>query len=274
MSELLRREADAGVKLHFEPLAGIGLGPLAVDALVLFIGPGILEFVQLEALVLQAFDIRPDALSVAGLPVLKGVPDHVMHKRNSFFWGALQQIDTVVDLLLDAVAAFQAVLEANQVAIWILTFDGAQRWRDLFLLPSGDRVACCFNPAVLGWLQEPVALAAPGARRIIGSVDRRAFFGRPLPLVLRPHPAGLLGRPIPLLRRGLLPGRGPLRRNRLLRGNRHTQVGVILLPMTRLDLDTTGPARPAAATTLIVPMICAPIGRQFGVIGLVNSHRV
>src|ERR1700721_2381602 len=45
--KLFSLEADARVKLHFEPLAGIRLDPLAVNALILVIGPGILEFVQL-----------------------------------------------------------------------------------------------------------------------------------------------------------------------------------------------------------------------------------
>jgi hypothetical protein len=45
------------VKLHLESLAGIRLDPLAVDAFVLLTGPGILELVQLKALVLQARDI-------------------------------------------------------------------------------------------------------------------------------------------------------------------------------------------------------------------------
>jgi hypothetical protein len=38
----------------------------------------------------------------------------------------LQQLDTVVDLLFDAVVAFQAVLEADQVPVWVLTFYGPQ----------------------------------------------------------------------------------------------------------------------------------------------------
>jgi hypothetical protein len=109
--------------------------------------------------------------------------------------------------------------------------------------------------------------------RVSGPLDRRAFLGGPLPLVLRPHPAGLLCHLTPLLCRGLLLGRGPLRRHRLLRGNRHAQVGVILLPMACLDLDATGPACAAATTALAVPMICGPIRRDIGVIGTVNSHR-
>jgi hypothetical protein len=55
------------VKLHLEPLAGIRIGPLAVDALVLVIGPGILELVQLKALILETRDIGKNALGVASV---------------------------------------------------------------------------------------------------------------------------------------------------------------------------------------------------------------
>jgi hypothetical protein len=133
--------------------------------------------------------------------------------RNSFFWGALQELNTVVDFFFDAVAAFQAVFQASQVPVWILTFYRAQCWRDLFPLALYDTVTVSFDSAVDGAVQVSVAFSAPGSRRISGPVDRRAFLGRPSPLVLGPHPAGLLFRPIPLLRRGLLPGRGLLRRN-------------------------------------------------------------
>jgi hypothetical protein len=63
-----------------------------------------------------------------------------------------------------------------------------------------------------------------------------------------------------------------LRRNGLLRGNRHAQVGVILLPVAYLGLDATGPGRPAAATALVIPMICVPVRWHVGFIGPVNSH--
>ena len=65
--------ADAGVKLHFEPLVGTRFDPLTVYSLVLVIRPGIPEFVQLEALLFQASYVRPYTLSVASLTVLKGV---------------------------------------------------------------------------------------------------------------------------------------------------------------------------------------------------------
>src|SRR6516164_7833046 len=53
VGELLGLEADAGVELHFEPLTGILLDPLAVDALVLLLGPRVPELMQLKALVFQ-----------------------------------------------------------------------------------------------------------------------------------------------------------------------------------------------------------------------------
>ena len=89
MRELLRLEADTGVELHFEPLTAFRLDPLAVDALVLLFGPGILKFLQLKALVFQTFDVRPDTLSVVSLSVLKGIPDRIRNMRNSLLWRAV-----------------------------------------------------------------------------------------------------------------------------------------------------------------------------------------
>src|SRR6266567_2742791 len=191
MCELLGLEADARVKLHLEPLAGTRLDPLAVDALVLLTGPGIFEFVQLKALILQTLDIRLDALRITGLSVLKGIPDRVRHKRNSLLRREVRLLHHSVDLLFDAVAAFQAVLEADQVPVWVLTFRRAQRRRDPFLLPVDDPVARCFKPAVDGAVQDPVAIPVPGTRRVIGPVGRRAFLRRPPALVLPPHPPRL-----------------------------------------------------------------------------------
>src|SRR6202021_1861534 len=107
---------------------------------------------------LQAFDIRLDAQSVASLPVLKGVTDRVRHKRNSLFRGAVRLLDGSVDLLFYTIATFQAVLKADQVPVWILTFRSAQRWRDPFLLTVDDTVAYHLNSAVDGIVQESVAV--------------------------------------------------------------------------------------------------------------------
>jgi len=127
VGELLGLETDTSMKLHFEPLAGIWLDPLAVDALVFLTGPGILELVQLEAFTLQAFQIRPDTLSVASLALLKGVTDRVRHSRHGFFRGVGELLHLVADLFFDAVTVFEAVLEADEVAVRILAFDGAHR---------------------------------------------------------------------------------------------------------------------------------------------------
>ena len=79
MRELLRLKADACMELHFEPLAGIRLDPLAVDALILVFRPGVLEFMQFKALAFQAFDVSSDTLSVVRLAILKGVTDRVRY---------------------------------------------------------------------------------------------------------------------------------------------------------------------------------------------------
>src|ERR1035437_3035607 len=207
-----------------------------------------------------------------GLPVLEGIPNRISHKRNSLLRGSVKVLDSPFDLLFEAVLAFQAVLEADQVPVWILAFGSAERWGDCFPLPFGDTGALCFNSAVRGGGQVRVAFAVQGTRRISGLAGRRAFLGRPLPLILRPHPAGLLGRLIPLLRGSLLLGHGLLRRNRLLRRGRHAQVDVILLPRACLDLDATGPGGPAAAT-LIVAVIGGPGRRAGRVLGGGDSHR-
>ena len=53
MRELFRLKADARVELHFKSLAAIRVDPLAINALVLLSGPGVLYFLQLETLVFE-----------------------------------------------------------------------------------------------------------------------------------------------------------------------------------------------------------------------------
>ena len=68
-------------------------------------------------------------------------------------------------------------------------------------------------------------------------------------------------------------------RTGLRRGHRHAQFGVILLPETGLGLGAADSGRPAiaaasaSASTLVISMSCAPIGRDVVVIWAVNSHR-
>ena len=69
--------ADASMKLYFEPLASIWLDPMAVDSLVLVVGPVILELVQFKALISQACYVSADAPSIPGLFILKAVPNRV-----------------------------------------------------------------------------------------------------------------------------------------------------------------------------------------------------
>ena len=56
-------------------------------------------------------------------------------------------------------------LEADEVAVWVLAFDGAHRGGDSVFFAFGDAVAFCFDSAVLSGLEEPVAVAVPRAWR-------------------------------------------------------------------------------------------------------------
>src|SRR6185437_14271495 len=131
-------------------------------------------------------NVRPNALSVVRLAILECIPYRVGDQRNGLIWSTILLLDTVRDFFLDAIAAFEAVIEADQVTVWILAFYGAERGRDHLPLAVGDLITCCFNAAVVRNVQESPAFAAPGTWRIVGRVDRPAFLGRPPPLVLRP----------------------------------------------------------------------------------------
>jgi hypothetical protein len=65
-------------------------------------------------------------------------------------WRAAQQIHIVVDFFFDAVAAFAAVFEADEVAGWVLVLYISHRWGDSFLLAFYDTVALGFDPGVGG----------------------------------------------------------------------------------------------------------------------------
>jgi hypothetical protein len=53
-----------------------------------------------------------------------------------------------MDFFFDAVAAFAAVLEADEVPGWVLVLGISHRWGDLFLLSFYDTVALGFDPGV------------------------------------------------------------------------------------------------------------------------------
>src|SRR6266700_3072229 len=145
------------------------------------------------------------------------------------------------------------------MAVGVLAFYGAHSWRDLLSFPDTNLIACCFNSAVGFGLQASIALTAPGTWCIIVPLDWSALAGRPSPLVLRPHPAGLFYLLTPLLGCGLLLGRDPLHRRGLFRGNGRPQVGVVLLSVAGLGIGVTGPVRLAAAVILVVSAICVPV---------------
>jgi hypothetical protein len=55
-----------------------------------------------------------------------------------------------MDFLFDAVAAFEVVLEANEVPGWVLVLGISHPWGDLLLLSFYDTVALGFDPGVGG----------------------------------------------------------------------------------------------------------------------------
>ena len=111
MSELLCLVADTSVKLHLEPLAAYWLNPLAVDALVLVIGPGVLACLHLETLPLQARSVRIDTLRIASILILEGKPNRVGNKRSSSLWRHSERFHVVIDFFFDAIVAFETALK-------------------------------------------------------------------------------------------------------------------------------------------------------------------
>jgi hypothetical protein len=135
----------------------------------------------------------------------------------------------------------------------------SRAWADNFARFGPQVIACCLNSAVGFGLQASLALSAPGTWCIVGSLDWGVLFGRPLALVLGPHPAGLFCLLLPLLGCGLLLGRDPMHRRGLFGGNGRAQVGVVLLPVAGLGIGVAGPVRLAAAVILVVSVICVPV---------------
>src|SRR5689334_8090335 len=194
---------------------------------------------QFKALVLQAFNVRPDTLGVVGLTVAKGVPDRVRDDRDGVLGREVSELlHHVADLLLDAIPALQTVVETGEVTIGVLAFHPAHRRRDLIPLQLSDPVARRLDPGVVGAAQVPVTICAPGTWRVGGGVDRGAFAWGPLPLVLAPHPAGLLGGLVPLLGSRLFFRRALPGCDGLLRGNRLAQLDVVLLSTAGLGGDS------------------------------------
>jgi hypothetical protein len=178
--------------------------------------------------------------------VLKGISKSVGDEEDSLLGSTVETLGNCVGLFFDAVAAFHAILEADQATVWILTFYCTHRWRDLVSFQYGNSVACCINLRVDFGI-------------VVGSVYRRPILLRPPALVLRPHPAGLRNRLAPFGRCVLLRGGGPLGCDGLFGGNGRAQVGVVLLPVAGLSTGVAGPVRPAAAVILVVSVICVPV---------------
>src|SRR5579875_3346107 len=247
------------MKLHLKALAGIRVNPLAVDPLVLFVTPEILEGNHLETVIFQTSDVGPGALRVAGFLVLERVADRVREIRKSFLRRTTILFNGFSDLFLGAVAVFQAMLEADQAAIGIAALYLMQRGGDLVLLPLSDLVTLLVELFVAG------------------PVGRPALPGGPLALILLPHPARPPGYLIPRLSVGSPFGC----RSRVSRytglGTRcfrsaDPQVFVVLLAGARLAPDAAMPIGRLATVTRSVGAVGRALGRLVSVIGTVDTH--
>src|SRR5215471_18728965 len=99
------------MELHFKPLTATWLDPLAVDSLVLLIGPEVLALDQLEATFLQSRNIIQDTLRVANLLVLECIPYSIRDNGNGLLWSTVLLFNPLGNLFLDAVAILQATIE-------------------------------------------------------------------------------------------------------------------------------------------------------------------
>jgi hypothetical protein len=204
-------------------------------------------------------------LGIASLFVLEGVPDRVRKKRNSFIWSVMLQSNAIGDFLFDAITAFAAVLETDQVAMWILTLYSAQCGSDLFPLSFYDTLALSFNPGVVGGFQDSVAFAVPGSWRVFGSVYWGALVRGPSAFVLGPHPAGEFG--------GLLPAAARLGLVAVLGLLARRLGGVGSLFCDGAEVVVTLLAEPGLGRGTVGRTLRALVWRPVGVIGTVDSHR-
>ena len=180
----------------------------------------------------------------------------------------------VVDLLFDAIAAFQTEVRSRSGGGLHHSF----RWRAMRVRSSPPsrlamRSHCASTRLSSAGSRQPVAVAAPGVRRAGGSVGRRAFRGWPFALVLAPHPAGLCYFFLPILCCGLLFGCDLSRRSGFFLG-KPPRAGRRKKPSG----CASRPGRPlrgqqVAAAILVVPAIWVVIWRHVGVTGPVGSHR-
>src|SRR5262249_33653058 len=183
---------------------------------------------------------------ITSLLVLKGISKSVGDEEDSLLGSAIETLCNCADLFFDAIAAFRAILEADQATVWILTFYCTHRWRDLVSFQYANSVACCINLRVDFGI-------------IVGAVYRRPILLRPPALVLRPYPARLRNRLAPSARCVLFFGGGPLGCDGFFLGYCDAQVGVVLLSVAGLGIGVTGAVRPAAAVILVASAIGVPV---------------
>lgn len=149
MGLLLSLEATLCMELDLEELRASGQPPPAVDPLVLLVGPCVAEVRALEPSLLKPSAISDYALGIASLLVLEGESDCVFDFRERF---AICDIRTCTKvrfhLFVEAVFAFETVVEADQLAGRVGRLDAAHRGRDNVLFYFPDASTALFDRVV------------------------------------------------------------------------------------------------------------------------------
>ena len=219
MCELLRLEADAGVELHFESLAGIRVDPLAVDSLVLLFGPGVLEFLQFKTLGL--LDARcpprhPECSEPLDTERCNGSRRAHAKQPPPGERSAPSSVSETFSLMRSRPFRRSSKPIRWRSGSWL------SMARSAGVIFSRSRSAIRSHAASTRLLSATFRNLSPSPRQepggSSGRVDRPAFLGRPLPLVLSPNPAGFRYLLVPRVCRGLLLCRDPLRCDGLLFG--------------------------------------------------------
>lgn len=191
MRELLRFKAGQSMEPHLKNQTRLGLPPSAVDSFVLLVLPGVLAIEPSEPGRIEPGAVGVDTRRVLPFGILERIPDRVLDHRERVANGEIGLLfERGGDLLREAFLAFQAVVEADQVAATTFGFDAEHGRGGHILLNLADSVAAAVDglSAVFGVdlrlvLGERSAALGPGGVisgwrrdrtvRNIGAVGRR-----------------------------------------------------------------------------------------------------
>src|SRR5215472_3213356 len=114
MRELFGFQALWGVELHLKAQSCLWPAPLAVDSLVLLVRPQVLQLDQLEPFRRETLDVGADTISVAVRAVRERESDRIGYHSQRFPHRYARRPQVIGDLFLEAVFAFEHVLQAGE----------------------------------------------------------------------------------------------------------------------------------------------------------------